>query len=328
MNFQELKKIDTPDLYLDVAFRKAKVKSDLRRQKLSFTSRLDKSKKIEMYRIEVMKDSVINSLQKILDSFPRLKELPDFYRELVRLTLDHDRLRKSLGAVRWAADSISRFFKSYNRKLRDCSMVEDINRLRREFYGRVSSVLKQIRKELEVIEEARKVMRQYPHIKTSMPTAAIAGFPNVGKTTLLAKMTGSTPDIQPYAFTTRGINIGYMKKGADSKEKVQVLDTPGTLNRLEKMNNIEKQAYLAMKLCADIIIYVFDLTETSYPLDKQLILYEKLKSLEKPMVCYVSKTDMVGRKDVSSFSEKYSCIISPAELRSVIFRTCKDTGRV
>ena len=72
---------------------------------------------------------------------------------------------------------------------------------------------------------------------------------------------------------------------------MQVLDTPGTLNRQEKMNNIEKTAYLALKHLAQEIIYVFDPME-SYPMVDQLKLYKKTKNYGKPLYVYCSRTDL------------------------------------
>ena len=144
-------------------------------------------------------------------------------------------------------------------------------------------------------------MKAYPIIKTSLFTVAITGFPNIGKTTLLYKLTGSKPEIKSYAFTTKTINLGYF---SHNNAKIQVIDTPGTLNRFDKMNNIEKQAFLAMKYCTQLIVYVFDLTEP-YPLDKQIELYEKIKLLSLPVIVYLSKTDIIDKKIIQEFKEKY-----------------------
>lgn len=134
-----------------------------------------------------------------------------------------------------------------------------------------------------------------------MTTVAIAGFPNVGKTTLLSKITSSTPEINSYAFTTKGLNLGYAKM---KNLKIQFIDTPGTLNRLNKMNSIEKQAHLAMKYVTDIIIYIFDLTE-SYPLADQEKLFKRIKEYDLPEIIYLSKTDLLDKDTIGSFKKKH-----------------------
>ena len=74
------------------------------------------------------------------------------------------------------------------------------------------------------------------------------------------------------------------------------------------MNSIEKQAYLAIKLLAEKIIYIFDLTE-QYPIESQLKLYKSLKKLGKPVVCYLSKTDIIDKEIVDKFLNEHKCII-------------------
>lgn len=300
MNFQTLLKIEDPEFYIDLAFRRAKEKSgEIRSSKLKGT-RMEKSRYIETRKIEIIKDTIVEHLKKVLVSYPSIDQLPEFYLELVKCTLDYVMLKKSLGALGWAIKRTDEMFRIYASKINKCNDLQKINQYRREFYGRFSSILKQIRDELGYLEQARKIMKGFPTVKTSLPTVAIAGFPNVGKTTLLYELTGSKPEINDYAFTTKGINIGYYTK---DKKKIQLLDTPGTLNRFNKMNNIEKQAYLAMKYVADKIIYIFDLTEP-YPLKDQLKLYNRLKKENSNIIVYMTKKKLIDRKTFDEFKKK------------------------
>jgi nucleolar GTP-binding protein len=317
MNFQDLIKVEKPDFYLGLAFRNAKEKANLlRTKKLLKGTRLEKSQKIELLKITVIKDSLLKNLNRILNAFPNFKGLPVFYLELVKCTLDYEQVKKSLGAVKWASQKVEDFFKIYRERITKCKGLEKINQYRREFYGRVSSLLKQITKELDVLESSRKVMKSYPSIKTSLPTVAICGFPNIGKTTLLYKLTGSKPEISNYAFTTKCINVAYLK---EDNKKIQLLDTPGSLNRFNKMNNIEKQAYLAIKYCANLLVYVFDLTEP-YPLQDQILLFENLKETKKPIVLYLSKKDILNKETIKRFQKNYKCISEIEELKKRIIR--------
>ena len=92
--------------------------------------------------------------------------------------------------------------------------------------------------------------------------------------------------------------MGYFKT---ESEKIQVIDTPGTLDRYEKMNNIEQQAHLVLKYLADTIVYVFDLTE-EFPLEQQLKLYDSIKKFEKKIIVYFSKEDIVGKEKIKKFA--------------------------
>lgn len=302
MNFQGLKSIEDYKFYIDLAFRKANERSSAFRgsKKLKGT-KLEKSIKIEAVKVDAIKEVLSERLFGIVKAFPDIESLPEFYKELIKCTVDYPSLKKSLGAMKWARSKVGEMHGKYTKKIRKCRDINKINDYRREFYGRISSIIKQIKDNLKQIEQARKVMKNYPAIKTGAKTIAIAGFPNVGKTTLLFKLTGSKPDIQPYAFTTKGINVGYIKK---DKEKIQFLDIPGTLDRFDKMNNIERVAFLALKMLAEKIIYVFDLTEP-YPLKDQIKLFKQIKQLKKPVMIYLSKTDILKKEDVEEFSKKY-----------------------
>jgi len=305
MNFQNLAKIEPYQFYLDVAFSSAKTKGDLTRSS-SFRDRITKSKVIEKEKISAINKALTRQLTRVLDSFPYIDKLHPFYRELVNCTIDYDATKKALGAVKWVAGKVDDFSEITRKNIQRTQDLQKINVFRREYYGRISSLLKQIKHEFIVLEESRKVMKSYPNIKTSVFTAAIAGFPNIGKTTLLFKLTGSKPEIDTYAFTTKSINIGYF---TDNSRKIQVLDTPGSLNRFNKMNNIEKQAFLAMKYCANLLIYVFDLTEP-FPLEDQLQLYARIKSFNQPLLVYLSKTDILDKKVIADFRERHSDTIT------------------
>ena len=114
------------------------------------------------------------------------------------------------------------------------------------------------------------------------------------------KLTGSKPEIDSYPFTTKRINVAYIK---EDKKKIQLLDVPGTLNRFNKMNDIEKQAELVINYLADLIVYVFDLTE-NYPLENQVKLFDNIKKLNKKIIVYLSKTDLIEEKIVNNFKNK------------------------
>jgi len=313
MNFQSLLKVEDPDFYLGLAFRNANAAASKARSKLR-GKQIERSRKVELEKLDTVRKVLVSQMKNIVKSFPNLKELPDFYQELVKCTLDYEMLRKSLGGVMWASEKVENLHAMYRKNVRTTQDFKKINSLRRQFYGRVSSVLNQIRKELMVIEESRRVMKEFPAVKTSIFTATITGFPNVGKTTLLYRLTGSKPEINNYPFTTRSINISYIKH--DSK-KIQLIDTPGTLNRFNKMNAIEKQAYLALKHCSDLIIYVFDPTE-SYPVEKQKKLLLKIKEYKKPIITYLSKSDLVNEEVNSDFRKRFKVVTDAEELKARI----------
>jgi nucleolar GTP-binding protein len=318
MNFQNLHKIESYQFYLDLALSRASKKCREAKSESKSKDRLNKYKTIEMTRLDVIRGNLSDHLKEILNAFPRVDDMDPFYNELVKLTLEYHNLKRSLGAVKWGAeriDAITALYRSKIAKTKDFAML---GRLKTEYIGRASSFMKQLGPYLIYLDEARKTMKDYPAIKTACFTVCIFGFPNAGKSTLLKKMTGANPEIKPYAFTTKTLNLGYIEMPAF---KVQVIDTPGSLNRI-KANNIELHAYLAVKYLAEVVIYVFD-PMMERPLEEQEKLLSYLKKVyKKTLLFYVSKTDIAKKEDIDLFREKYE-LKTAEEIKAEIIKLAR-----
>lgn len=306
MAFTDMNKVENYQFYVDKAIRRAQNRASIVRQKKSKASKLEKSKRLEQLKITIIADILVEDLRNIVRSFPRVEELDEFYKQLIKISIDYPMLKKSLGALNWATTKVQEFQKKYISAINKTKSITVVNASRREFYGRVSSCFKQVKKDFVNIDNARKELKNFPIVKTKLKTVGIAGFPNVGKTTLLNNLTGAKADIANYAFTTKGFNMGYY---SDDTKKIQFLDTPGTLNRFNKMNFHEKQAHLALKYLSEVIIYVFDLTETSYPMSEQEKLYKETLKFDKKTYVYLSKLDLIDdKKLVKKMKDKYDVL--------------------
>ncbi|MFH1212446.1 MAG: GTPase [Candidatus Woesearchaeota archaeon] len=297
MAFSDIPEIRDSSFFLDTAFGRAK-KIGVKNQTDPFL----KQKLLLYSQIDCVKDSINSQLSNILKTFPSIDSLEEFYEKLVKATMDYAALKKALGAVNWGAKKVSELSEKYKQKARQCTENRFLQRTKKEYYGRISSVLKQIDSQLSFLEKSRKVFRDFPAIKTSLFTICISGFPNVGKSTLLSKITTASPEIKEYPFTTKKLNLGYFEANHIS---VQVIDTPGTLNRLSVMNNIEKQAFLALKYLAHAIVYIYDLTEEYDIIDQHKLFDNTLKNDKKTMV-YLSKTDILEKEAVERFTTEFN----------------------
>ena len=285
--FNEIPKVERVETYLDIAFNNATKATDAARS-VEMGDKLRKSKHVEKIRIETIAKSLCSSLDLLLTRFPQIDDLAPFYYELLCATIDYGTFKQSLGAVLWAKHQIKSFERIYLGQLSRVKEFPLINATRRAFYGRSTSVLKQIKKNLEFLEQCRKTMRRYPALKTGRVTIVIAGSPNVGKSSILARLTGSAPKTAPYPFTTQDLNLGYDEDG------VQYIDTPGLLDRpLDERNPIELHAILALKHLASAIVFVIDPTETcGYTIKEQRnLLLDIKKRFELPMIVVSNKVD-------------------------------------
>ncbi len=290
MNFQHLAPVPTAQALLDVVFSRARQKTAQKTAKSSVFR--ERQRQQTTRKIDIIYDALHARLGKIQQEFPPEKELSPFYLSLLKITVDYQRYKQALGAVHWAGGQVDRLRRTAARQLARSSSLE-VRPVLRQFYGRVSSFLKQINPALLYLEQCRQILRTYPDVK-EMFTICIYGFPNVGKTTLLNRLAKTKARVAAYAFTTTSINAGYC---TIAETKVQVLDVPGTLARPEKMNLVEQQAELVQRELAQLIIFVLDPTETSgFSLLQQEQLLQKISD-QKKIIIYLSKSDLLPENE-------------------------------
>lgn len=259
----------------------------------------------EHRRIVVMASSVRDQLSKLVSGFPSFAGLPPFYRELVEATIDLDKLRKTLGAVNGTVTVIDKIKREQLRRLRYVRTGKEASAARREAYGRVSSVVKRMDDDLKFLRSAVQKLSDLPSVYLDMSTIVIAGYPNVGKSTLLKALTGSAPRIASYPFTTTGLQLGYFEH---RYHRYQVIDTPGLLDRpLEKRNPIERKAIAALRYLAKDIVFMLDPSETcGYELKDQLNLLDDVKRMFEgiDLLVVVNKTDLLDEEKICQVRDK------------------------
>merc|ERR1712131_118446 len=153
---------------------------------------------------------------------------------------------------------------------------------------------------LQYLEQVRQHLSRLPTIDPNTRTLIITGFPNVGKSSFINKITRADVEVQPYAFTTKSLYVGH----TDYKYlRWQVIDTPGILDHpLEDRNTIEMQAITALAHLRAAVLYVMDPSEQcGHTMDQQPELFNSIKPLfaNKPLLVVANKTDVIKREDLS-----------------------------
>lgn len=287
---------------IDAAFTRAK------KTHLSPTVKTGSMPKRYVGHTDVIYDSVTNELTSYVKAFPSLDRLPLFYQEIINIQIKTDDLKQALGAVSWAKETIRTVYKQQRRLLLHERTADDLQHRQQTIIGRLSSILYQIDPKLEFLANARQLLRDLPEIG-DVPTAVIAGAPNVGKSSLIRLLSNAKPLIAHYPFTTKQLIVGHMhKKGRYNQENYQIIDTPGLLDRpLEHRNAIERQAITALTHLADLIIFVIDPTEIcGYTIEAQNRLLDHLKTVfsDVPFLIVENKSDL---KKTDSTNRKISC---------------------
>ncbi|MBU2589932.1 MAG: 50S ribosome-binding GTPase [Nanoarchaeota archaeon] len=315
-------KIEKAQFYLDKAFRISQ--NAAKAKKYNLNNKREKKKKNEIYKIGIFSRNLRNDLENIKEMFPDPNELENFYKELFEITINVEKLGKAFITFSWFNNKLIRLEQESLRNIHNAEHIDEIEKSKKIFYGRASSIMKKIQKHFTYLDEARRTLRNFPTIKTNMFTICICGFPNVGKSTLLSKLTTARPDIQAYAFTTKSLMVGYM-------DKIQLVDTPGTFKDiLFKMNWIEKQSYLAIKYLGDYLIYVLDISEScGFNVKDQMELYKNLKKQfpKKKFLIYFSKNDIIDKNIIETFvkDNKFSKVfLESKDLKKYLKKIKKD----
>jgi nucleolar GTP-binding protein len=266
-------------------------------------------KKIIIARTETFITDLTSRLESYVKNFPTLDKLPLFYQEIIDIKIDTNKLKKSLGAVDWARKTVEMVYQTQGSALTKTGNIDFLKQKQKEIYGRVSSIVKQVDKNLVFLSNAQRILRTFPDIE-DLPTVVIAGYPNVGKSSLMRKLSAAKPAVAQYPFTTKQIFVGHLeKKVRYEKKRYQIIDTPGLLDRpLSERNNIERQAIAALRHLADLIVFLYDPSETSgYPMKEQQLMLENIQALfnDVPFLIVENKVDM---KNTGSPNRKISCV--------------------
>ena len=212
-----------------------------------------------MRKVKYMQNTCHEKLTLTLTDFPRLEDIHPFYADLINVLYDRDHYKLALGQLNIARQLIDRVGKDHVKLLKYGDSLYRRKALKRAALGRMCTVLKRQKGALEYLEQVRQHLMRLPSIDPTTRTIIVAGYPNVGKSSFMNKVTRANVDVQPYAFTTKSLYVGHM----DYKYmRWQVLDTPGVLDKpLEERNTIEMQSITALAHLQATVLYVVDLSE-------------------------------------------------------------------
>jgi nucleolar GTP-binding protein len=257
-------------------------------------------------RISAAANKFYNKLMSVVGSIPATRDIPKIYWIFADELVGMEKIENSVSRVKKVANYTKKIQGNYLDKLKHSYGTGHLRRTRKEFYGRLAGGAKKINRDLAFLVKSFDLLKELPSLR-DCPTVVLTGLPNVGKTSLLKSITGSKPEIKAYPFTTKGLMIGYITHRFTD---VQFIDTPGLLDR-KKRNKIEIHSQIALKKIGDLVIYVFDISETcGYPLAEQIAFYDRIiQEAKKPVIAVINKTDVIGVPDVSEITNEVPAIL-------------------
>ncbi|KAJ3770142.1 P-loop containing nucleoside triphosphate hydrolase protein [Lentinula raphanica] len=256
-----------------------------------------------MRKVKFTQDSFDEKLGAILSEFPMLDDLHPFLSSLMNVLYDKNHYKLALGQLRTARHLIDHVAKDYVRLLKFGDSLYRCKQLKKAALGRMATIMRRQKDPLAYLEQVRQHISRLPAIDPNTRTLLICGYPNVGKSSFINKVTRADVDVQPYAFTTKSLFVGHL----DYKYlRWQVIDTPGILDHpLEDMNTIEMQSITALAHLKSCVLYFMDLSEQcGYTVEAQCKLFHSIKPLfnGKPTLLVINKIDVTRLEDLNAES--------------------------
>ncbi|TYH38870.1 hypothetical protein ES332_D12G140300v1 [Gossypium tomentosum] len=245
-----------------------------------------------MRKVKYTQQNFHEKLSTIIDEFPCLDDIQSI---LCKITKDYVKLLK------------------YGDLLCRCKS------LKVAALGRMCTVIKRIGPSLAYLEQIRQHMARLPSIDPNTRTMLICGYPNVGKSSFMNKITRADVDVQPYAFTTKSLFVGH----TDYKYlRYQVIDTPGILDRpFEDRNIIEMCSITALAHLRATVLFFLDISGScGYSISQQAALFHSIKSLfmNKPLIIVCNKTDLQPLDGISEADRKLVMEMKGEAMKTVI----------
>jgi nucleolar GTP-binding protein len=247
----------------------------------------------EIARFQEFSNQVKEKLRETVEGFPSLDKLHPFYLELTDILVGLDRLKRSLGAIYNCIPPIDEIIGTHMQALKLTDDYRQMKRTRSAGKGRIASIVKGTAENIDFVIAAKRKLSFLPGIIPDCPTIVCAGFPNVGKSTLVRQVSTAEPEIAFYPFTTKKVIMGHLKV---LDQTVQIVDTPGLLDRpMSSRNDIERQAITALKYLAQVIIFLIDPSEAcGWPVNEQVHLLKEIQKLFPviPILIAINKLDI------------------------------------
>ena len=203
---------------------------------------------------------------------------------------------------------------------KDCASAAEALQLAEDGGNDIAGILERPEAQATLLQmmQIQKALRKVPVIELGVPSVVLVGAPNVGKSSIVRKVSSGTPEVNAYPFTTRGVTLGHMLAQDAAQQpgsalshatlarlkgrgtRYQVMDSPGVLaGRLDTdRNEMESLTIASLQHLPTAVIFVADLSGLSgddkSSVEHQCSVRRELRERfpRRPWLDVISKSDL------------------------------------
>ncbi len=148
----------------------------------------------------------------------------------------------------------------------------------------------QLQKELAVVEKQRETQRRQ-RLRTGIPTFAIVGYTNAGKSTLLNAMTKADVFVEDKLFAT--LDTTTRKFTLPNRQEILLVDTVGFIRKIPHTLVAAFKSTLEEAVHTDILLHLVDVSNPQAELQAEATMHvlKELKADDRPIITVLNKID-------------------------------------
>jgi GTP-binding protein HflX len=156
----------------------------------------------------------------------------------------------------------------------------------------VRTQITRLKEQIEEVKQRRQVQRSQ-RLKRPLPVAAIVGYTNAGKSSLLNALTGTDVFVENKLFATLDATVRRLVLA--NHQELLVVDTVGFIRKLPHMLVDAFKSTLEETLMADVLIEVIDVTSEQIEEHRRTTrtVLTEIGAGDKPVIAALNKIDCV-----------------------------------
>lgn len=167
--------------------------------------------------------------------------------------------------------------------------IEIDRRLLKRRIERLFSELKEVR--------AHRETQRAKRLRTGIPTFAIVGYTNAGKSTLLKALTAADVLVEDKLFAT--LDTKTKKFKLPNEQEILLIDTVGFIRKIPHTLVAAFRSTLEEAAHTDILLHLIDASSPNaeQQAEETMLVLKELKALDRPIITVLNKIDREGARE-------------------------------